>query len=344
MPSEIDMNQFRSQPEFLETLRAKVEEIFRRTTGQSTIRRHHGGLIDDDPAGPGYRITVSTDSGIEHYTGAKLVEDNQVADVDAIASESHSVESLVPALPWDVLRNPQSDLGAKTTALDELCDQSSEDVGRFAADELSRNDLSDAWREHLVFVVEDIAITDAGVRQRLRERLIEIARTLRKSPKAGVERIVWSAIRRSVSFSAPNEIEWLLDFMKLQGPVDTRLVAIQCVARKFEVAQPPKSHELELLETRVADFAQKYLDPDVFAGGGNAAIAQNAIVALVALGSDKWDDVSDSVRQLQKRWFMRQLRQKLATLLAARTSAGRSNIELEKLRKQIASLDVMAAI
>jgi hypothetical protein len=204
--------------------------------------------------------------------------------------------------------------------------------------------LAEAWRDHLVFVVEDIAITDVEVRQRLRARLIEIAGTLRKSPKAGVERVVWSAIRRGVSLSAPNEMEWLLDFMKLQGPVDTRLVALQCVSRKYEAVPAPKSRELELLEARVADFAHKYLDPDVFASGANAAIAQNAIVALVALGSEKWDDVLESVRQLQKPWFVRQLSRKLDGLLAARASAGRPSIDLEKLREPIAYLAAMAAI
>ena len=372
MPSEIDANQSQSRFKLLETFLERLEatisrtsqatrvtvttetgiqrspqmdEMFRDALRESPVRRIRDGFLgcDPDAAGKSF-VTVEFDSGpIERYVRADYVGDDQVADSDATVPESVSVESCVTRRPWDVLGNPQSDFDAKKRALDQWCDQSSEDVGRFAADELGRNDLSEAWRDHLVFVVEDIAITDAGVRQRLRERLIEIARSLRKSPKAGVERIVWSAIRRAVSLSAPNEIEWLLDFMTLQGPVDTRLAAIQCVSRKFEAAQPQKSHELELLESRVAEFAHKYLDPDVFAGGGNAAIAQNAIVALVVLGSDKWDDVSDSVRQLQKRWFVRQLSQKLERLLAARTSAGWPNIELERLREQIASLDAMAA-
>ncbi len=344
MPSEIDPNQFPSHSELAKTVLARFKEILSGALRESPVRCIRDGFVDIDPDAPGKScITVATDTGIERYAGAELVEDNQVAGVDTFVPERVVVERFVSILPWDVLRNPQSDIDAKTRALDELCDQSSEDLGRFAADELDRNDLPEVWREHLVFVVEDIAITDAGVRQRLRERLIEIAGTLRKSPKAGVERVVWSAIRRAVSLSAANQIDWLLDFMKLHGPVDTRLVAIQCVSRKFEAAQPQQSHELEMLETRVADFARKYLDPDVFAGGGNAAIAQNAILALVALGSDKWDDVSDSVRQLQKRWFVRQISQKLERLLAARTSAGRPIIELEKLRVQIASLDAMAA-
>ena len=339
MPTE-----FQSRSEVVENVLERFREMLASALRESPVRQVREGFVDSDPDAPGkYCLTVATNTGIARYAGAELVEDNQVASPTAIVSWNPSVERFAAPQPWDVLRNPQSDLDAKMRALDELCDQSSEDVGRFAADEFGQNDLSEAWRDHLVFVVEDIAITDAGVRQLLRERLVEIASTLRKSPKAGVERTVWSAIRRAVSFSAPNEIEWLLDFMKLQGPVDTRLVAIQCVSRKFEAAQPPKSPELELLESRVADFAKKYLDPDVFAGGGNAAIALNAIVALVALGSDKWEDVSDSVRQLQKRWFVRQLSQKLQKLLAARATAVRPGIELERLREQIASLDAMVA-
>ena len=175
-------NEFQSRSELMENVLERIKEMYASALRNAPVRQVREGFVDSDPDAPGkYCLTVATNTGISRYAGAELVEDNQVELSAALAPENSLLEPRSTPQAWDVLRNPHSDLEAKTRALDELSDQCSEEVARFAADELGRNDLPEAWRERLVFAVEDIATTDAEIRQRLRERLIEIARTIRES-------------------------------------------------------------------------------------------------------------------------------------------------------------------
>jgi hypothetical protein len=63
-------------------------------------------------------------------------------------------------------------------------------------------------------------------------------------------------------------------------------------------------------------FAEKFLDPDVFAGGENALIAQSAVCALAAIGDDRFPETIQRVKHLHRGWLNRQLRIRLSRLLA----------------------------
>jgi hypothetical protein len=189
-------------------------------------------------------------------------------------------------------------------------------VAEFVMDELSREDLAEEWRDALVFLAEDIHLPKP-LRQRMGDRLLAIAASLRSSAKLGVERVVWSALRRASSLLPEDQAGRFLPFLDCPSLVDTRSVALRCIERMFKPAPPVEGHPLPSLSERVAEFAFKFLDPDVFAGGENALIAQNAVCALAALGDPRLGDVIGRVNQLRRSWMNRQVHTRLEQLLGS---------------------------
>jgi hypothetical protein len=181
--------------------------------------------------------------------------------------------------------------------------------------ELHRSDLSDDWRDALVFAAENAHFVTSDQQSRARSRLRELARDLRHGRKAGTDHAVWSAMRRFASLLPPEEANSLLEFLDRAGSVDTRMVGLQCVARVFEAAPPADVASVEPLAGRVTELAEKFLDPDVFSGGENSGIARCAVVALAALGSPRLTDAMKHVESLDKSWFSVRVKQDLQTLL-----------------------------
>ncbi len=215
---------------------------------------------------------------------------------------------------WSATRDPVSRVSRRLDALQTLLESDPVAAVEFVVDELSRDDLAEGWRDALVFLVEDIHLPEP-LRQRVGDRLLAIAASLRGSAKLGVEKVVWSALRRAASLLPPAQAERFLPFLDCPSLVDTRSVALRCLERVFEPAPPVEGHLVTALRERVTQFAFKFLDPDVFAGGENALIAQNAVCALAALGDPRLGGVIDRVNQLGRSWMNRQVRARLEHLL-----------------------------
>jgi hypothetical protein len=225
-------------------------------------------------------------------------------------------EALSPAVPelWSAIRDPDSRVSQRLEAVQGLLELDPVAAMEFVVDELFRDDLAEEWRDALVFLAEDIRLPKAS-RQRVGDRLLAIAASLRGSAKLGVEQVVWSALRRAASLLPPDQAERFLPFLDCPSLVDTRSVALRCLERMFEPTPPVEGHPVTALRERVAQFAFKFLDPDVFAGGENALIAQNALCALAALGDPRLGDVIGRVNQLGRPWMNRQVRTRLEQLL-----------------------------
>lgn len=210
------------------------------------------------------------------------------------------------------------------------------DVSFYLAEELAKDNLDDDWRNTLVFLAEDVHFP-ADLRHQVGERLFAIAFELRRSTKVGADKVVWSALRRAVSLLPPDPERFQI-FLNRSGPVDTRSVALSCLERTFETAPPADPSELKPVADRVAEFAFKFLDPDIFASGENAVICQNAVCALAALGDPQLGEALEQVKALERPWMNRQIEARLTQLLSSwrmRKSADASHPAVKNLEEWI---------
>jgi len=215
----------------------------------------------------------------------------------------------------EIARSRAAATDERIAALSEWMAMDDESASEFIVDELCRADLTEEWRDALVYAAENVHFRDAEQQVGVRLRLRELALELREVSRPGVERVVWSAMRRFSSLLSPEKANDLLEFLDRKGVVDTRMVALQCVARVFQDRPPWDTATLEALERRVAEYAEKFLDPDVFGGGENSSIARNAVLALASLGSPRLRDCVVCVNALGRRWLSRQIRRQLQALL-----------------------------
>ena len=147
-------------------------------------------------------------------------------------------------------------------------------------------------------------------------RLLEIAAGRRASQNAGSEQVVWSALRRAGTLLPRADLDKLRPFLEAGPAIDTRLVALQAVFHVFEAAAPGDCNAApELIRNRIFTIAKKFLDPDVFLGGENAAIAENAILALAGVADHRLGIALAECKSLGRPWLMNRLRVTLDDLL-----------------------------
>jgi len=196
-------------------------------------------------------------------------------------------------------------------------------ASEFIANELSKEDLAEAWRNALVFAAEDVPFATQQSQDRICDTLRAIALDLRSSLRPEVEQVVWSALRRFGSLVNAESANQLVDFLTPSGYVDTRLVALRSAVGIFEHCPPDDSYAFAALADRAYDFAKKSLDPDVFTSGEVSAIASEAVLALCVLGDSRAVECIDQTKRLGRRWMVRKLRERLEVVRS--TWAGESN-------------------
>ena len=177
----------------------------------------------------------------------------------------------------------------------------------YVAEELSSEKIPEEWVSALVFLAEDVHFPHEQ-RVSVRDSLLRIARSLRKSTKAGADRIVWSAIRRASSLLTQEQVILLIPFLERDGIVDARTVTLKCVEKLFFSTPPANVQLVRPVGDRAITLARKFLDPDIFGGGDNALLAQSAICALAAIGDDRLGEAISMAIGLNRRWLKHQLR------------------------------------
>lgn len=304
--------------------RAFWERALRLLSESETARAGYT-LLDLDNKNPGkYAFEVSTPTGIESFEGAtRCGADVQSGLLDprhtrAPVSRSSSTQDQIPppmADLWLTVRDEGKSPSSRIQSLQSLLESDADGTFAFVVNELSRSDLTDDWRSALVFLAEDTHFP-AQLRERLCESLLLIASSARRDGRAGVERVMCSAMRRFSSLLSPNNVNSLLAFLNPDGLVDTKAVALQCVVRVFQKGPPSNREYLIELSDRIFEFARKFLDRDVFIKGENALIAQNAVCALAAVGDPRLKEVFLLVRNLDRQWLNRQLALRLNQILS----------------------------
>lgn len=187
----------------------------------------------------------------------------------------------------------------------------------FVVDELCRVDLPSDWRNTLVFAAEDGCFPTSVLQQQVCEALRRIALELRTSSQPGIDRVVWSALRRFASLIEPRSVDQLRDFLSPGGYVDTRLLALQSVVHVFERRPPEAAEPLTGLADRTFDIAKKLFDPDVFTSGETSAIATQAVLVLCVLGDHRALECVQLAKAMGRRWVIRKLRGQLEEIQCA---------------------------
>ncbi len=282
------------------------------------------GAYFPDEENPGtFAIDFLTAGGIETFRNAKREENKQPAPGGGSPGDEKVGPGEQPGLAipatfeecWSQVCNSDLPPSDRVQALQECLLADNSRAVDLIVDELDRDDVPADWRDALVYAAENVHFKDPNQQARVRARLRELALELRETSRAGVEHVVWSALRRFSSLLPREEANDLLEFLDRKGVVDTRMVALQCVSRVFHAGPPSDPAAFEPLAGRVAEYGKKFLDPDVFAGGENSSIARNAVLALAALGSPRLEGCVDRVNALDRRWLSRQVRRQLQELL-----------------------------
>lgn len=168
----------------------------------------------------------------------------------------------------------------------------------FILDQLIRTNIESDHLIALIYLAEDTYF-DSKLRVPIGKQLISIAAALKNSEKPNIDKAVWSAMRRG--FSLVNDTNLVLPFLDDKGKVDTRCVALKCLAT-MQHQTPNASKEIQ---TKVHDIAKKFLDPNVFRGGENAAIASHAIIALAAMKAPELANALEMAQKLNRKWLNR---------------------------------------
>jgi hypothetical protein len=301
--------------------------LFSERISRESIRATHDytSIVYGDkiPSSPSLRIVTDFSvKSIERqvYQTATDVQSGPIRDSSELPTGAWAIAALPDSQPpspselWSRVRTEALDASSRVEALATLWDYDAENVAKYVFSELQRDDLSEDWRNTLIFMAEDVHFP-VTIRDQVCDRLLVIALSLRGSSMPGIEKVVWSAMRRIASILRPTQANQFLPFLERQSVVDTRSVALLCIGRLFEPAPPASAEMVSDVADRAFAFALKFLDPDVFTAGEFALIAQNAVLALAALGDKRLEEAISFVSSLQRRWLNAQIRRRLEELL-----------------------------
>ena len=295
--------------------RGRESAEFHRQYLRDSYSAEPGDAIRDDEEQPGkHKIIFRTKGGVETcYRGLPLVGEDLPQRNDAAKDQlligSDATHRPHPADDhWAVLIDMKASAASRVAALAGLRGSPFEsDAMAYLAEELSRVDIQPEWRDAAVFAAEDTHFPPE-LREGVGEALLNIVSALRNQPDAP-EKVVWSALRRGASLLPTATVDRLLAFLAPGGTVDTRSVALQCLARMYE-AEPPTAVPVAVAD-RAHRFAERFLDPDVFTPGEPSLIARNAVSALAALGDPRLGGALAAVLSLGRPWLVRRVKDEL---------------------------------
>jgi hypothetical protein len=205
-------------------------------------------------------------------------------------------------------------IDVRASALRELYGNKDARATRYAISQLNELPIHDEWLKTIVFFIEEmvlpLSVTDL---ERIGYRLLDIASELHKSSKVGVDRVIWSALRRAATL-VPADPSLFAGFLTRAGAIDARSVALTSIERLYD-GSPPSQPVLVSVADRINDLCKKFLDRDVFARGENALIAQCAIGALAAIGDRRLVGRVEDVLLLNRKWMKSNIHMRLKGIL-----------------------------
>ena len=217
--------------------------------------------------------------------------------------------------PADIAADASAAIEERIDALGQWIALDNDSAATFILKSLECEGEPDEWRSALIFAAEDVRFPTEEQQTRAATRLRELAIEFRQRPDSGSELVVWSALRRFASLIPEEHIGELLPFLSPAGAVDTRLVALQCMVHIHEPAPPQLDSDIHReLADRAFDYATKCLDPDVLIPGETSAIAEQAVMALAAMGDARLTQCIAQLQTIDVAWLSRIVRKALAEL------------------------------
>ncbi len=309
--------------EALQLAQKEIEELVSRLCHGDTTATTHMEILSGSvyPYGEDSTRQVvegATKDGPFRYI--TIAEDTQASTPerrDSTREIDCAEEGLSETTLGDKLRNKAIPAEDRSQYLREYLAIDEPSAAAFIVNELENADIDTDWCDVLIFVAEDVQFYEPEVRRRVKNCLFAFVSALRKNSSPRAEHAAFSAIRTYASLIDASEIGNLLSFLEPPIYIDTRLVTIQSVVRVLEASTSLSSHALDSLADRIVQLAKGLLHPDILIPGELAAIAQNAIHALALIGDSRVTECFEQVKHLNKRWFTRQVRQRLEGTLEA---------------------------
>ncbi|REJ66333.1 MAG: hypothetical protein DWQ31_14780 [Planctomycetota bacterium] len=291
------------------------QAIYLRGHGTSEF---HGLTVYEDPSSPQRRVV-----GFDQSGGRLLKGNLQYVDPQS-DFESGDLISGFPGLgldPYVTVRDESQELPLRLKALSTLLADDPEFVSSFVLEQLDNPPAEFDWLAAIVYAAEEVRFDSTEDQELVWQRLLALALELRGRTDSRLEKIVWSAIRRSASLIPQSRVSRLLPLLDYTGAVDTRLVGLQAIATVFSTEPARSDAEYRDIIERVNVVATKFIDRDVLIPGEHSAIPELAIIVLASLDAPEFESQVQRAQDLGLEWFSRAVERSLAELIQSWSDA-----------------------
>lgn len=310
----------RHQVSLFDWVEKSVRDTVKQTYDRAYLQLNAGGSIWQEDDQGNYGGDLLTDKGLVKITQAKLAEDSPVtperfaASLPSplpVAAIEHSTKG-----QWNVLLNATAPIDQRDRALLDLIECGEKSISGFVLTELEKTGLKPEWARRLIVAAEQLDLDDPMLRGRLSKLLIARALSLLSEGQARNDQAIWSALRKFGGLAEPTEVNDLLPFLGVKNTFATRQVALQVIHEIYKQSPPANSKAIDELATRVADIADKFLDPEFARSPENASLALNAFLTLAATGTLNAVKLADRVKVFGSGFILRRSIQALQELVS----------------------------
>jgi hypothetical protein len=243
---------------------------------------------------------------------------------------------------WATVRGSTASDADRAEALANLAAMGENGVADFIADQLTRADRSDTWRDALVFASEDVRFEGDSQQQRVADALLEIAESIRENDQARTEPVLWACLRRFSSLGSPAQACRLAPFLD-HPSVHSKIAVLAAIQNLFANGPAADLNTTQTLADRVVSLAQKFLDPDLLTPGDNAAVATSAVSAAACLGDPRFEDLMTQFPRTGREWAKDVLADLLGSLVTKWKKAdGGSTASATSMNRVTHAIDILA--
>ena len=300
----------------------------RRTFSKKTqMLSCRNGVAEYDPSAEKLSGAFDTDRGRVVFDDARVTdgpgfEDPQSGPIPRRSSPDHVIaRDCKVGWPREVDRNYYHEIATL------MREDESRARDRLHAD-LTGAALGASTRRAAVLAAERVQFTSDQDRE-LAGVLLRAAEEYRDSDLEVDRTVTWSAIRTGASMLAADEVDRLLPFLSPKHAVETMTVALKMLMRFFKAYPGTRLRRHREIHATVLQIARAYTNEWLLEDTSNAAIGQQALLALAAGGSSELREIARGVAGTGVRWFVDQCRLCLGTLADELQVAGPASADSE---------------
>jgi hypothetical protein len=240
---------------------------------------------------------------------------------------------------WSVLTDEATSVYERSQVLREVVRQRDPAAAKIILDILAKQRPRGRWLAELLMSLEWTEFQDAAQRQQAKDLLLSGALALRAEDAPSLAEGTWAALRRYSSLISWSECEVFREFLNESDELKTKQLVLQCIQRVFEASKTAEPLVRGQLRVRVRELAVKFTDPDLLGVRENAALALNAVCALILIGpQDYSSSVFPRVRRSGRSAFSGVVRRSCQRLLSQTAVASKSRPVFDALKKTVEEL------